>query len=129
MGAYGDSQGVRNLLGGLWMSVQMGSPPLSEQLNILTASFPGLLPEVVAGCMAVLQLCQCVGGQPSSGQATWTAVVEDALAAAKLRPAELAMHFGHHFSLRDLVKLCTRLQVPLPYICSGISWKVLVAVP
>lgn len=118
MGAYGDSQGVTNMLGGLFSSVMLEPPPMAEQTAILAASFPRLVPEVISGSMAALHLCQRVGGHEGTLQTHgevppgWELSVESAMAAADLRAGDLATSFGHHFSLRDLFKLCARLQVP-----------------
>lgn len=124
MGAYGDSQGVRDMLGGLFCTVTIQPPPPSEQLQILASAFPVLRPEVVAGCMASLHLSKRAGGQAASSlgddlsafgpkKSVWAGEVEDAMASAGLKTGDLATHFGHHFSLRTLFKLCQRLQVDL----------------
>jgi len=124
MGAYGDSQGVTDMLGGLFSSVLLESPPLAEQTAILAASFPRLTPEVVSGAMATLHVCQRAGGHegPLRDGALplgWEVAVDGAMDAAVLRAGDLATSFGHHFSLRDLFKLCARLQVLAFVVITG----------
>lgn len=121
MGAYGDSHSIRNMLAGLLNVVHIQPPSPSEQQQILAASFPALPQEAVLGCMAALQLCQIVGGQQTAAEdralgvagamPAWQEGVERAMARASLAPGELATRFGRHFSLRNLFKLCQRLQV------------------
>ena len=104
------------MLGSLWAFVNLDAPPLEEQLTILTASFPTLPPEIVSGGMATLLLCQTAGGlvhdnsEAASLPQGWNSLVESALSIAELRSGEFANAFGRHFSLRDMFKLCFRLQ-------------------
>ena len=112
------------MLGGLWTSVSVEPSSLPEQVHILAACFPQLQPPVIACCMAVLHICQKTGGHaatihdPGGLAPDWSSAVEGALATAGLRSGDLALHFGHHFSLRDLFKLCRRLQARLyPLSC------------
>lgn len=118
VGAYGDSQGVQSMLGGLWASITLEAPPLSEQFSILLGSFPTIHPDIVATGIAVLHLCQQAAGfrdlNPASLSEGWCRVVQDAMGAASLGFGELASAFGRHFSLRDMFKLCRRLQVRFP---------------
>ena len=115
IGAFGDLQAVHSMLGSLWASVTLESPAPNEQLDILLASFPTLPREVVAGGLGSLLLCQVVGGvesvETSSLPPGWDAAVDSALSAADLHRGELVSAFGRHFSLRDLFKLCSRMEV------------------
>ena len=61
-GAYGSSQAVQDLLGGLWATVRVNSPPPQQQLQILRGLFPqleGLLPTA----LATLDLVRQASGQ------------------------------------------------------------------
>ena len=40
--------------------------------------------------------------------------VAAALAAGGVRPGDVALHVGRHFSIRDLIVWCKRMQVLLP---------------
>lgn len=127
MGAYGDSQGVTDMLGGLFSSVLLEPPPLAEQTAILAASHPTLPPEVNLASMSALHVCQRAGGHeaplqdPGGLPQGWNLTVDDAMATAGLRAGDLATSFGHHFSLRDLLKLCARLQVSHTFRISAIA--------
>ena len=61
-GAYGSSQGVRDLLGGLWSVVAVQAPTAEEQLAILGRAFPQLSALLPAG-MAALSLVKSAAGQ------------------------------------------------------------------
>ena len=128
-GAYGDSHGVRNMLGGLWTTVFVESATISEQAHILSSSFPqseGL----AAWGLAVLHLCQTAGGHdgmvhdPGGLPPNMAASVQRAIAASGLRPGDLALHFGRHFSLRDLFKWGRRLEAR--HYASSISFPAIV---
>lgn len=68
-GAYGSSQGVRDVLGGLLSTVTLASPTHHEQLDILKELFPGLA--LLLPCaMAVLCLAKRAAGQLTASQAT-----------------------------------------------------------
>lgn len=124
IGAYGDTQGIHNMLGSLWSSVMVEAPPLEEQLSILHASFPSLPPETLAGAIAALSLCQLAAGStvPAALPPGRAAILDNSLASAGLKSGDLVAGFGRHFSLRDLFKLCKRWQVlPHPSTLSSIS--------
>ena len=122
-GAYGDSRAVRNLLGSFWASVQTQAPSPEEQSAILAKLHPDLPAVVRAASLAILSLCQKLGGgesaSPDSGGVFpgWHLAVDNAQAMATLKAGALAQHFGRYFSLRDVLKLCKRLQVGPPSFC------------
>lgn len=68
-GAYGSSQGVRDVLGGLLSTVTLTSPTDQEQLAILKELFPGLT-LLLPFAMAVLCLVKRAAGQLTGSQAT-----------------------------------------------------------
>lgn len=115
----------QDLLGSLWAYVRLEEPGEEEQLQMLAGACPqqlALLPTAVA-LLALLQ--QAAGhvhpsslpapaqgaSSASAGQgAWWHAKAAQALAAAGVRPGSLALALPRHFSVRDLFKLCDRLQ-------------------
>lgn len=124
-GAYGSSQGVRDLLGGLFHYVNVDPPNLQEQMVILGAKHP-VLTSLLPHAMATLSLFHAAYGPSGSGlssdqqqsklrtqcgkEAGWDADVHAALSAAGLRAGELGFSVGRHFSLRDLAKWCRRME-------------------
>ena len=54
------------------------------------------------------------GGEGSLGDtegfSQWWPAVASGLAAAGLRPGDLALHLSRHLSLRDAVKWCRRME-------------------
>lgn len=114
-GAYGSSVAVKDLLGGLWSSVAIEPPSETEQRRILAELFPGLAP-LVGVAMATLQLGRRAAGQRGGlpeewTEGGWTEGVTAALAANGFRGTDAALHVGRHFSMRDLIKWCRRMQV------------------
>lgn len=97
-------------------SIMLKAPAINEQLEILRLSFSSLPEEVIAGALTTLRVCRIVGGAPvadvpGSGLSKgFDGLAEIAVTEAALLPSELANSFGRHFSLRDLFKLCARLQ-------------------
>lgn len=119
-GAYGSSAGVRDLLGGLFHHVAVEPPSVPEQLAILGRLFPALAP-LLPHAMATLALFQAAYGQAAGARTQQQAqqaqqegegvaeAVAAALAAGGVRPGELGLSVGRHFSLRDLAKWCSRM--------------------
>ena len=68
-GAYGSSQGVRDVLGGLLSTVTLTAPTDQEQLAILKELFPGLT-MLLPCALAVLCLVKRAAGQLTASQAT-----------------------------------------------------------
>lgn len=67
-GAYGSSQGVRDLLGGLWGSVHVQPPSASEQLQILSAAHPALAGgPLLPAALAAAALVRRAAGQEPAG--------------------------------------------------------------
>ena len=70
-GAYGSSQGVKDVLGSLLSAVTLASPTDQEQLAIMEALFPDLT-HLLPCAMAVLHLVKRAAGQVAASQAvTW----------------------------------------------------------
>ncbi|KAL3144110.1 hypothetical protein ABBQ32_003901 [Trebouxia sp. C0010 RCD-2024] len=113
-GAYGSSQGVRDVLGGLLSTVTLTSPTDQEQLAILKELFPGLT-LLLPFAMAVLCLVKRAAGQLTGSQATtWDGHIEwrvsAALTAGGVKPGDVSLHVGRHYSIRDLITWCKRMQ-------------------
>ncbi|GAB4814206.1 hypothetical protein N2152v2_001252 [Parachlorella kessleri] len=131
-GAYGSSQAVKDLLGGLFHYVLVEPPSGREQQAILGRRFPALAP-LLPHAMATLALFQAAYGQRSSAAHSSrhssrprpqqhedtdggddSDAAEEAVAAALeaggVRPGELGFAVGRHFSLRDLGKWCSRIH-------------------
>lgn len=47
------------------------------------------------------------------GPDEWADIAHAALEGAGLRAGDVALHVGRHFSMRDVLKWCQRMQVPL----------------
>ncbi len=47
------------------------------------------------------------------GPDEWDSMAHAALHSAGLRAGDAALHVGRHFSMRDVLKWCRRMQVPL----------------
>ncbi len=126
--AYAASNMVKEVLGGLWAYVHLQPPAPSEQLQLLAtlhAQLAPLLPTTLAA-LALVQLAaghMAPGGMPEfeEGAAAGgfaeqqeaerqVGLARAALAAAGVRPGELALALPRHFSLRDSLKWCTRMQ-------------------
>ncbi|KAG2499138.1 hypothetical protein HYH03_002721 [Edaphochlamys debaryana] len=60
-GAYGMSNMVKELLGGLWRTVRVDAPSDSEQMALLSTAFPQLLP-LLPAAVGTLCLIQAAGG-------------------------------------------------------------------
>lgn len=70
-GAYGSSQGVKDVLGSLLSAVTLAAPTDQEQLAIMEALFPDLT-HLLPCAMAVLHLVKRAAGQVAASQAvTW----------------------------------------------------------
>lgn len=70
-GAYGSSQGVKDVLGRLLTAVSLASPTDQEQLAVMKELFPDLAQLLPRG-MAVLHLVKRAAGQLTASQAvTW----------------------------------------------------------
>ncbi|KAK9809153.1 hypothetical protein WJX72_010301 [[Myrmecia] bisecta] len=108
-GAYGSSQGVREVLGGLWATVAVEPPSEAEQQSILAAVHPVLRP-LLPSAMAVLHLIRRASGQQSQPDGDRQTSISASMEAAGLRSGDTALHVGRHFSLRDLFKWCGRMQ-------------------
>eukprot|EP00887_Chlorella_sp_A99_P000601 scaffold17.g601.t1 len=118
-GAYGSSQAVKNLLGGLLHYVQVVPPSPAEQQRILAALHPAVRP-LVPHIMRSLDLVKAAYSQQQqqlgAGQHALPEAVAAAFAAASAegggmaggRPGGLG-GVGRHFSIRDALKLCRRV--------------------
>lgn len=116
-GAGGGGGSSREIMAGLWTTVQL--PPLlpEEEMEILQGAFPELGP-LLAPALEVLRLCQ----DPSRvlPRSLGTSAGQG-LVGVPLRKS------GRHFSLRDLFKWCRRLQVhcsppsPFAYCCCTVT--------
>ena len=110
----------QELLGSLWAYVRLEPADEDEQLLMLSASCPQLLP-LLPTAISQLSLLQQAAGHvvvpspgsgASGGQAAWWhAKASQALAAAGIRPGSLALQLSRHFSVRDLFKWSDRMQV------------------
>jgi midasin len=122
--AYSQSNMVKEMLGGLWLTVRLDAPSADEEIFILGQVHPGLQP-LLPTAVAALNLVQQAGlsastsGSGALALQAWqiaalTAWQQQALAAmvtAGIAPGTLSLHMGRHFSLRDLFKWCGRMQV------------------
>ena len=126
----------QELLGSLWMYVRLEAPSLSEQFHMVLGCFPDILPLLPVG-MAMLELLQLAAGHtspllsssslPSNAspedssqeqqqqqqqprRCWWHTAALSALAAAGIRPGDLSLSLGRHFSVRDLFKWAQRMQ-------------------
>lgn len=79
-GAYGSSQAVKDLLGGLFHYVAVEPPPEHEQQRILARLHPALAP-LLPHAMDTLALVRCAYGQLPRGRAGEPALSEAAAAA------------------------------------------------
>ncbi|GFR41369.1 hypothetical protein Agub_g2052, partial [Astrephomene gubernaculifera] len=85
-GAYGMSNMVKELLGGLWRTVRVDAPTDSEQMTMLATAYPSLLP-LLPAAVATLCLIQAAGGHDSgSSSAAARDAGEEAAAAAAAGP-------------------------------------------
>ncbi|GMH33343.1 hypothetical protein BSKO_01177 [Bryopsis sp. KO-2023] len=120
-GAYGNSDNVKEILGGLWSHVHVENPPPDEQLCILEGQFPELH-HFLPFAMAVGHLVQSATGQGtkldvdyvSQGRLDFVKLEEAVrvcLDSAGITGHDIKLHVGRNFSLRDLVKWCERMQV------------------
>lgn len=102
-GTGGGGGSSREIMAGLWTTVQL--PPLlpEEEMEILQGAFPELAP-LLAPALEVLRLCQDPSRMRSRSLRTGGGTAEGVIG-VPLRPS------GRHFSLRDLFKWCRRLQV------------------
>lgn len=110
-GAYGSSAAVRDLLGGLLHHVAVEPPPAGEQAAVLGALHPGLA-ALLPHAMHTLTLARAAYGQLPPGQPLGEAVA-GALGAAGLPTngaAAWGFSVGRHFSIRDLLKWCRRME-------------------
>ena len=110
-GAYGSSVPLRDLLGGLLHHVAVEPPPEAEQAAILGALHPGLAP-LLPHAMHTLALVRAAYGQLPPGAPPGEAVAA-ALAAAGLPTSgggAWGFSVGRHFSIRDLLKWCRRME-------------------
>ncbi|MEW5309894.1 MAG: hypothetical protein WDW38_001740 [Sanguina aurantia] len=138
-GAYRVSSVVQDMLGGLWSGVRMEALSLEEQMSVLSQLFPMLQP-LLATATAALCMIYLAVGQPHHAQQPAPAPGPEAAAAAAagapaggadvtaagdggvlrcaavaldlggLKAGDLAVHLGRHFSVRDLIKWCRRMQ-------------------
>lgn len=111
-GAYGSSQEVKDLLGGLFHYVAVEPPPEDEQRRILAGLHPQLAP-LLPHAMDTLALVRAAYGQAPHGRALGEAVVA-ALAAAGIGAGggcsgAFGFSVGRHFSIRDVLKWCRRM--------------------
>ncbi|KAL4440107.1 hypothetical protein ABPG75_003108 [Micractinium tetrahymenae] len=111
-GAYGSSQEVKDLLGGLFHYVAVEPPPEAEQQRILARLHPQLAP-LLPHAMDTLALVRAAYGQAQHGQALSEAAAA-ALAAAGVAVGgggggAFGFSVGRHFSIRDLLKWCRRM--------------------
>lgn len=128
--AYAASNMVKEVLGGLWAYVHLHPPAPSEQLQLLATLHAQLAP-LLPTALAALALVQLAAGHMAPGGAGMPEFEEGAaaggfaeqqeaerqvglaraaLAAAGVRPGELALALPRHFSLRDSLKWCTRMR-------------------
>lgn len=98
---------MKDLLGGLFHYVAVDSPPLQEQLQILEGLHPTLAP-LLPHAMATLALVRAAYGQKNDGGLDEH--VQAAMAAAGVRPGGVGFSIGRHFSVRDLLKWCRRME-------------------
>ena len=114
-GAYGSSQGVRDVVGSLMSSISMADPTEQEQQAIMQGLFPDLAP-LLPSALLVLHIVKQASGQGTSKHVTrdtegLAGAVARALAAGGVRAGDVALHVGRHFSIRDLIVWCKRMQV------------------
>ena len=84
-------------------------PTAISQLSLL---------QQAAGHMIPASAISGSGGSVGAG-AWWHAQASRALSAAGVRPGSLALQLSRHFSVRDLFKWCSRMQV-----CVRGRWRV-----
>ncbi|KAL0049173.1 hypothetical protein WJX82_008148 [Trebouxia sp. C0006] len=113
-GAYGSSQAVKEVLGSLLSAVTVAPPTDQEQLLIMQGRFPDLAC-LLPCAMAVLHLVRRAAGQliqqqsiSEEGGVEW--VVSSALAAGGVKHGDVGLHVGRHYSIRDLITWCNRMQ-------------------
>ncbi|KAL0028971.1 hypothetical protein WJX77_009058 [Trebouxia sp. C0004] len=113
-GAYGSSQAVKEVLGSLLSAVTVAPPTDQEQLLIIQGLFPDLAC-LLPCAMAVLHLVRRAAGQltqqqsiSEEGGVEW--VVSSALAAGGVKRGDVGLHVGRHYSIRDLITWCNRMQ-------------------
>lgn len=117
VGAYGDSQSIRNLLGSFWSVIHMNAPTMDDNFEILSHLYPTVPPIILATSLAILSICQIFGGHSNfrgDGHEIfpgWKVALQNAQKACGLREGELSHLFGRYFSLQDMCKLCERLTV------------------
>lgn len=105
-GAYGSSQSVKDLLGGLFQYVTVEAPDAGEQVDIMRELHPSLA-HLLERAMATLALMRVAFGQLAVGSAAVGVEVQGALAAGSVRPGEASI--GRHFSFRDAMKWARRM--------------------
>lgn len=111
-GAYASSQGVKDLLGGLFAYVAVEPPPVDEIARILAGRFPDLA-SLAPLALDSLRLAQIAFSQcpwPSAADPSGAGDLAAFLEASGVRPSDASLHTGRHLSIRDLIKWATRLR-------------------
>ena len=96
---HGGAQTVHDLLGGHLATVSIEPPPPAEQANILAALFPAL-GQLLPPALRMLSISQ----DTPPLQPHYFA------GAANAAPAPSPLRLGRHFSIRDVIKWCHRMQ-------------------
>jgi len=129
-GAYGSSETVRDLLGGLVSYVTVPAPGPEEEREVLTTLFPSLgplVPHVQRAVMLARVACGQVpraapaaaegegqgegeGGAAPPGPASLADELARVLERRGVQAGAPALHMGRHFSVRDAVKICRRVR-------------------
>lgn len=126
-GAYGSSQEVKDLLGGLFHYVAVEPPPEAEQQRILARLHPQLAP-LLPHAMDTLALVRAAYGQAPHGWAASEgvagALAASGIAAGGASSSAFGFSVGRHFSIRDVLKWCRRMgrvRASMPGACLP-SW-------
>eukprot|EP00798_Chlamydomonas_sp_ICE-L_P024872 gene24872-10533_t len=103
-----------DILGGLWAYVRLECPTEVEQLLMLSAAHPALLP-LLPTAVETLCLTQLAGGHAHGignlgSNGSWYTRSASALASASIKSGEMGLHLHRHFSVRDLFKWANRMS-------------------